>query len=55
VIKYPRAGIRNKEPAWSPVRDMSCKIVGRSGEIIILMVKFKRKIDVRKNMGRSCD
>jgi len=55
AIKYPEADIRKKEPAWSCVRFISDNMVGNKGERIIRMVKFKKKIDVRKNRGRSCD
>ena len=55
VIKYPEAETKKREPAWSPVRDMSCRIVGKSGDMIIRMLKFKKNIAVRKSKGRSCD
>jgi hypothetical protein len=32
---------------------MSSEMVGRKGEIMILMVKLRKKIDVRKKKGRS--
>jgi hypothetical protein len=34
---------------------MSSAMVGSRGEIMILMVKFRKKIEVRKNRGRSCN
>ena len=54
-IKYPVADIKKKEPAWLAVRFISDSMVGSKGEIIIRMVKFRKKIDVKKNKGISCD
>jgi len=54
-IQYPDADTRKKEPAWSWVRFMSARMVGIRGEIMIRMIKFRKKMDVRKNNGKSCD
>jgi len=52
-IKYPDADIKKKDPAWSRLRFMSSDMVGSRGEIIILMVKFRKKMEVKKNRGKS--
>ena len=33
---------------------MSANMVGSKGEMMMRMIKFKKKMDVKKNKGKSC-
>jgi hypothetical protein len=55
AMQYPEAEKRKKDPAWSFVRPISVRMVGINGEMLIRMVKFMKKMAVRKNSGRYAE
>jgi hypothetical protein len=52
ATQYPDADTKKNDPAWSGVSPMSARMVGMSGDMMMRMIKFRKKMAVRKNTGR---